>query len=129
MTVDFQCKDEGYAILGACFEVYNDKGSGFLEDVYQEALEIELELRGIPFRSRPELVLSYKGRELRKRYVPDLVCYDRIIVELKAVKELCDEHRAQLLNYLKASGHQVGYLINFGHYPKLEYERLVLTRP
>jgi len=125
---DFPLKDEGYSILGACFEVYNEKGCGFLEDVYQECLEIELELRSIPFRAQKALDLSYKGRQLRKSYIPDLECYGTIIVELKAVKELCDEHRAQLMNYLKATRHQVGYLINFGHCPKLQYERFVLTR-
>ncbi len=125
----FLYREEGYALLGACFEVYNEKGNGFLEDVYQEALEIEMALREIPFRAKPELRLFYKGHELRKRYIPDLECYGKIIVELKAVTELCDEHRAQLLNYLKATDTQVGYLINFGHHPKLQYERLVLTRP
>ena len=101
--------------------------SGFLEEVYQEALEIEFGLRDMPFRSHPELRLFYKGRELRKRYIPDFDCYGAIIVEIKAVKELCDEHRAQLLNYLQATGLKVGYLINFGHHPKLEYERFVRT--
>ena len=123
----FLFKEEGYQILGACFDVYNEEGSGFLEDVYQEALQIELGLRGIPFDAQPELRITYKGHELRKRYIPDLVCFGQIIVELKAVKELCDEHRAQLLNYLKATGYRVGYLVNFGHHPKLQYERFVLT--
>ena len=127
-TDGFLFKEEGYQLLGACFEVYNEEGSGFLEDVYQEALEIELGLRDIPFDSRPELRITYKGHELRKRYIPDLVCFGAIIIELKAVKELCDEHRAQLLNYLKATGYKVGYLVNFGHHPKLQYERFVNTR-
>jgi GxxExxY protein len=87
-------KDEAYAVIGACFEVYNEKGSGFLEAVYQECLEIELELRGIPFRARSELKLSYKGRTLNKTYQPDLDCYGKIMVEIKAVSELTDEHRA-----------------------------------
>jgi GxxExxY protein len=119
-------KDESYAIMGACFEVYKEKGSGFLEQVYQECLEIELETRGILFVPKQELALSYKGRPLKSKYVPDLLCYDKIIVELKAVKELADEHRAQVHTYLKATGHRLGLLINFGHFPKVEYERIVL---
>ena len=112
--------------LWACFEVYTEKGSGFLEQVYQECLEIEFDLRGIPFVSKQELSLSYKGRSLKSKYIPDLRCYETIIVELKAVKEIADEHRAQVHNYLKATGHKLGLLINFGHYPKVEYERIVM---
>ena len=119
-------KDESYAIMGACFEVYTEKGNGFLEQVYQECLEIELELRGILFVPKQELALNYKGRPLKSKYVPDLLCCGKIIIKLKAVKELADEHRAQVHNYLKATGHRLGLLINFGHYPKLEYERIVL---
>ena len=119
-------KVESYAIMGACFEVYTEKGSGFLEQVYQECLEIEFDLRGIPFVSKQELSLSYKGRSLKSKYIPDLRCYETIIVELKAVKEIADEHRAQVHNYLKATGHKLGLLINFGHYPKVEYERIVM---
>lgn len=119
-------KDESYALMGSCFEVYKEKGNGFLEQVYQECLEIELEMRGILFVPKQELALTYKGRALRSKYVPDLICYDKIIVELKAVKELADEHRAQVHNYLKATGHRLGLLVNFGHYPKVEYERIVL---
>jgi GxxExxY protein len=124
MTIVF--KDESFKIMGACFEVYKEKGCGFAEQVYQECLEIELEMRGILFVSKQELSITYKGRLLKSKYVPDLLCYDKIIVELKAVKELCDEHRAQVHNYLKATGHRLGLLINFGHYPKVEYERIVL---
>ena len=119
-------KEESYAIMGACFEVYKEKGNGFLEPVYQECLEIELEMRGILFVPKQELALSYKGRPLKSKYVPDLLCHSKIIVELKSVKELADEHRAQVHNYLKATGHRLGLLVNFGHYPKLEYERIVL---
>jgi len=118
-------KSESYALMGACFEVYNEKGCGFLEPVYQECLEIELSLLGIPFRAQPNLELAYKGRRLKQRYVPDFICYDQIILELKAVTALADEHRAQIHNYLKATGHRLGLLVNFGHYPKLEYERIV----
>jgi GxxExxY protein len=118
-------KDEAYAIIGACFEVYNDKGSGFLEAVYQECLEIELELRGIPFLAQAELNLTYKGRPLIKTYQPDLDCYGKIIVEIKAVSELTDDHRAQVHNYLKATGYRLGLLVNFGAHGKLQYERIV----
>lgn len=82
-------------------------------------------MQDIPFRAQRELALEYKGRTLKQTYVPDFICYDKIIVELKAVKELTDEHRAQVHNYLKATGMKLGLLVNFGHYPKLEYERIV----
>lgn len=116
---------ETYAILGACFEVYREKGCGFLEAVYQECLEIELRSQAVPFIPQPELELAYKGRLLRQKYQPDFVCYGSIVVELKAVSALSDEHRAQLHNYLKATGHRLGLLANFGHYPKLEHERII----
>ena len=119
-------KDESYMIIGACFEVYKDKGNGFVEPVYQECLEMEFGLQGIPFSAQATLQLSYKGRELKQRYIPDFMCYDKIIVELKAVTQLTDEHRAQVLNYLKATSYRLGLLMNFGHYPKLEYERIIL---
>lgn len=118
-------KDEAYKIVGACFEVYNEQGCGFVEPVYQECLEIELELQGIPFQAQRQLQLSYKGRQLKQVYIPDFMCFEKIIVEIKAVSKLCDEHRAQVHNYLKASGFRLGLLINFGHHPKLEYERMV----
>jgi len=119
------CKDESYAIIGACFAVYKDKGCGFLEPVYHECLEIELESQGIPFQSKAPQTLQYRGRTLVQTFTPDFVCYDNIIVEIKAVSALVDEHRAQLLNYLSATGCKLGLLVNFGHYPKLEYERLL----
>ena len=118
-------KEEAFAIVGACFEVYNDKGCGFLEAVYQECLEIELELRAIPFQPQAELSLAYKGRRLKQRYFPDFLCFGKIIVEIKAVSELADEHRAQVHNYLKATGFRLGLLVNFGQKSKLEYERIV----
>jgi GxxExxY protein len=117
---------ESYAIIGACFNVYKAMGCGFLEPVYQECLDIEFEFQGIPFLSQQELKLKYRERELKQRYKPDFVCYDKIIVELKAVSKVTDEHRAQVLNYLYATGLKLGLLVNFGHYPKLEYERIVL---
>lgn len=123
---DLLFRDEAYRIVGAAMEVYNDKGNGFLEPVYQECMEIELASRDIPFVPQKRLPIVYKGQELRQCYIPDLVCYQAIIVELKAVREIMDEHRAQLLNYLKATGLRLGLLVNFGRHPKLEWERLVL---
>jgi GxxExxY protein len=93
-------KDEAFAIMGACFEVHNVYGSGFLEPVYQECLAIEFELRKIPFKAKPKLTLTYKGRVLEKVYEPDFICFDKIVVEIKAASVLADEHRAQLHNYL-----------------------------
>ena len=118
-------KDESYRIMGACFEVYNQKGCGFLEPVYQQCLEIELALQGIPFSAQQELALDYKGHRLRQTYKPDFICFEKIVVELKAASELTDEHRAQVHNYLKATGLKLGLLVNFGHYPLLEHERIV----
>lgn len=117
---------EGYALIGACFEVYNELGHGYLEDVYQKSLELELGDRGIPFVTHPRLPISYKGRPLPKHYEADLIVFDRIIVELKAVRSLLPEHEAQLLHYLKATGRHVGYLVNFGSFPKLDWRRRVL---
>ena len=121
-------KKESYAIIGACFEVYNEKGCGFLEPVYQECLAIEFEYQRISAVPKPSLVLSYRGRILKQTYEPDYVCFEKIIVELKAVSALVDEHRAQLLNYLHATGFELGLLVNFGHYPGLEYERIARTQ-
>src|SRR6266852_4665094 len=106
-------ENETYAILGAAFEVYKEKGCGFLEAVYQECLEIEFELQSIPFVPQSELQLSYKGRRLKQKYQPDFICFEKIIVEIKALKPLADEHRAQLHNYLKATGYKLGLLVNF----------------
>jgi GxxExxY protein len=119
---------ESYQILGACFEVYREKGCGFVESVYQECVEIELRLRGVPFIAQKLLALEYKGCPLRTKYEPDLVCHETIILELKAASTLADEHRAQLHNYLKATGLKLGFLVNFGHFPKLEFERIVAER-
>lgn len=117
--------DETYAIRAACFEVYKEKGSGFVESVYQECLEIEFGLCGLLYVSHPRLELIYKGRKLRSEFVPDFLCWTKIIVELKAVTTLADEHRAQVHNYLKATGHRLGLLVNFGHYPGVEIERII----
>lgn len=126
---DIVFKDESYAITGACFAVYNEKGCGFLEAVYQECLQIEFEHQRIPAIAKTALNLSYRGRTLLQTYQADFVCYGKIILELKAVSALVDAHRAQLLNYLHTTGFELGLLVNFGHYPRLEYERIAKTYP
>ena len=118
--------EESYAIIGACFEVYKEKGCGFLEPVYQDCLEIELRLRKVPFIAQLALPLFYKGIPLKHSYVPDFICFDKIVLEIKAVSQLADEHRAQVFNYLKATNHKLGLLVNFSHFPNIEYERIVL---
>ncbi len=128
MQTDILYKEESYKIVGACFEVYREKGCGFLEPVYQECVEIELRLQGIPFVAQKPLVLEYKGCPLRSKYEPDFICFDKIVLELKAVSELTDEHRAQVQNYLKATGLKLGLLVNLGHYPKVQMERIVAER-
>ena len=125
MVAEIVFREESYRIIGACFEVYKEKSNGFLEAVYQECLTIEFTEQGIPFAEKPRLGLDYKGRALRQSYEPDFVCFEQIIVEIKAVKQLADEHRAQIINYLKATGKQLGLLVNFGHYPGIEHERFV----
>ncbi|MGH9801083.1 MAG: GxxExxY protein [Blastocatellia bacterium] len=120
-------KEESYLINGACFNVYNQMGCGFLEPVYQECLAIEFEHQKIPFVREPELTLHYRGRQLSQKYRPDFICYGKIIVELKAVSKIVDEHRAQVLNYLSATGYELAILYNFGHHPKVEYERFANT--
>jgi len=117
-------KEESYQIQGAIFEVYREMGSGFLEAVYQECLEKEFGLEGIPFVAQKELPLAYKGQKLSQTYKPDFIAYGRIIVELKAVKEIAQEHKAQVINYLKATGFKLGLLVNFGSYPKATIIRL-----
>lgn len=119
-------EEETFAIRGAVFEVYRELGCGFLEAVYQECLEKELKAKGIPFLSQPELTLNYKGQRLQQTYKPDLICYDQIILELKAVKDISPEHKAQVINYLKATNLKLGLLINFGSHPKAQIERFVL---
>jgi GxxExxY protein len=118
-------KDESYAIIGACFAVYRDKGCGFLESVYHECLQIEQEFQRIPFLSTPPQTLQYRSRTLIQTFSPDFICYDKVILEIKAVSELCEEHRAQVLNYLSATDCKLGLLVNFGHYRGMEYERLL----
>ena len=118
-------KEESYAIQGAIFEVYHEMGCGFLEAVYQECLEKEFTRRRVPFLTQVQLTLTYKGERLNQIYQPDFVCYDEIILELKAVKEIGDAHRAQIFNYLKATRMRLGLLVNFGHYPKATIERFI----
>ena len=118
-------KEQSYAINGAAMHVYNVLGYGFLESVYQEALEIEFLKRGIPYEREKELKIYYEGKAMRRTYRADFVCYNNIIVELKAVAHLDDMHRSQIYNYLKATGYKLGLLYNFGHYDGLEYERKV----
>ena len=108
-------KDESYAIIGACFAVYKDKGCGFHEPVYHECM----------FLSKQTQTLQYRGRTLIQTFSPDFLCHEKIVLEIKAVSGLVDEHRAQVLNYLAATGCKLGLLVNFGHYPRLEYERLL----
>ena len=119
-------EEETFRVRAAVFEVSREMGTGFLEGVYQECLALEFRARGIPFFAMPPLALAYKGEPLVQTYRPDFVCFDRIIVELKVVREIAPEHRAQVLNYLKATGLKVGLLVNFGCATKARVERLVL---
>jgi len=124
-TNDYPLKNECYQIIGACMNVQNELGCGFLEAVYQEALSIEFNHNNIPFQKEKPLNIYYKERLLTKKYVADYICFDQIIVELKAMDSLAPEHTAQVLNYLKATGLKVGLLVNFGT-PKLQYKRVIL---
>jgi len=119
-------KEEVFKIVGAAIEVHRELGSGFLEPVYQEAMAIELESLTIPFEAQRALQILYKGHRLKKEYVPDFVCYQQIIVELKALDHLTGKEEAQALNYLKATKFRVALLLNFGSHGKLEWKRLVL---
>lgn len=114
-----------YAIVGAAIEVHKELGVGFLEAVYQEAMELELHGRQIPFESQKVLKIQYKERQLEKTYVADLLCYDQIIVELKVLDRLSGTEEAQVINYLKATGVPVGLLINFGSHGKLQWKHFV----
>jgi GxxExxY protein len=118
-------KNEVYDIMGACFDVYKELSCGLSEPIYQEALEIEFKLRGIPFEREKELVVYYKGQKLRKKYIADFVCYDDIIVELKALDNVTSKEVSQLLNYLHITKYPLGLLVNFGHEDELEWKRYV----
>ena len=117
-------KDEVYQIIGAAMEVHKILGCGFLEAVYQEALELEFQMKKIPYEREKTVQIEYKGNILKKEYVADFVCFGKVIVELKALSEFCDEHYAQIINYLKATDNEVGVLINFGTI-SLQYKRVV----
>jgi GxxExxY protein len=120
------CAKEVFRIQGAVFEVNRVIGRGFLEAVYQECLALEFAARDIPFRAKPPLDLAYKGNALKQTYCPDFICFDAIIVELKAVRDIAPEHRAQVLNYLRATGLEVGLLVNFGNSSRATVQRMVL---
>lgn len=120
-------KEEAYKIVGACFEVYKTKGCGFTEPLFQECLQIELGLQGIPFVAQRQLQLEYKGSPLTQFFKPDFICYEKFIIEIKALERLANVHRAQTLNYLNATGYELALLVNFGGFPKLDYERIVNT--
>ena len=123
-TEEYPFKDECYDIIGACMAVHNELGCGFLEPVYQEALAIEFHENDIPFEKEKSLGIVYKEYLLERKYVADFLCYDEVIVELKAVDELSSVHTSQVLNYLKASKKKVGVLVNFGS-TKLQYKRII----
>ncbi|HPG30226.1 MAG TPA: GxxExxY protein [bacterium] len=125
---DLLYKDEVYKIVGAAFEVYNELGNGFLEAVYQEALEIEFDLQNIKFIPQNELSINYKSKKLKQRYKPDFIVFDKIIVEIKSIKKLTENDIAQIIHYLKATGIKLGLLINFGNANKLEWERIILEK-
>ena len=122
-------EDETYAVTGAAIEVHRALGPGFLEKVYQEAIQLELSARSIPFEAEIPLDINYKGQSLNQKYYADLICFGQIIVELKALNQLSGKEDAQLLNYLKATGLQVGLIFNFGSHGKLERKRLVREHP
>ncbi len=127
-VADLLYKEEVYLIIGAAMEVYNQLGPGFLEAVYQEALEIELEERKIPFEPQVQINVLYKGRCLKQTYKPDLLAFDKIVIEIKALDQLSSREEAQLLNQLKATKAEMGLLINFGSDNKLEWHRMVLSQ-
>lgn len=121
-------KHEAYAVVGAAMEVYNQLGSGFLEAVYQEALGLEFAAREIPFQAQQRITIHYKGQPLNQVYIADFVTHKAIIVEIKAIKQLGPNQQAQTLNYLKATGFQLGLLINFGNPDGVDWRRIVQTR-
>jgi GxxExxY protein len=118
-------KEESNLIIGAAIEAQKHMGIGFLEPVYQEILEMEFVERGIPFEREKELLIKYKGRDLKKRYYADFVCYDKIILELKVCDNISKAHESQVINYLNATNFKLGIIINFAVIP-LEFKRIVL---
>ena len=123
----FLYKEEVFRIRGAIFAVYRSMGAGFLEAVYQECLAIELSRRGLEFEPQRSLRLRYEGQLLRQTYVADFVCSERIVLEIKALRAIAPEHRAQIINYLRATGMKLGLLVNFGATPRVEIERFALS--
>lgn len=123
---EYPFKKECYSIIGAAMEVHRELGHGFLEPVYQEALELVLIDKGIPYQREKVLDIYFKGQLLKKKYVADFICYDEVIVELKALSGLTENDLAQVLNYLKATGKKIGLLINFGT-NSLQYKRIILN--
>jgi GxxExxY protein len=121
---EFLFKEECYKIIGCAMEVYKTLGNGFLEAVYQEALEIEFTNQNVPFNKEKEIKIEYKGITLNKKYYADFLCFDKIIVELKAISEMTENNYKQLFNYLKATGLKLGLIINFGA-ESLEYKRII----
>ncbi|HBM15413.1 MAG TPA: GxxExxY protein [Lentisphaeria bacterium] len=122
---DILYKDESFKIIGACMEVHNELGCGFLESVYQEALEIVFKDLNIPYQREKELTISFRNQKLAKTFQADFICFNKIIVELKAVSELTEICEAQVFNYLKASNLRLGLLINFGE-KSLKYKRIIM---
>ncbi len=118
-------KEEAFKIIGACMAVHNELGCGFLEAIYSEALEIELQEQSIAYEREVPLNIMYKGKKLQKLYKADYICFDKIILELKALSYLESVHEAQVLNYLKATGHKLALLVNFGQ-QSLKYKRIIL---
>jgi GxxExxY protein len=124
-ATDILYKDECFKIYGCIYAVNKKLGAGFLEAVYQEALEIELKRENIPFASQQQMEILYDGIPLKNKYVADIVCYDKIILEVKAVSKIVNQHKAQLMNYLAATGFRLGLLVNFNSFPKAEIIRMV----
>jgi GxxExxY protein len=120
-------KPESYKIINCCFEVHNELGAGFLEAIYQEALALEFMNQGVPYEQFPEMKVSYKGELLKKKYYPDFLCYDKIILEIKAIETLASDHEAIVLNYIKGTRSPLGLLINFGS-QRLQYKRFANTK-
>ena len=125
--VELLYKDEVYAIVGAAMEVYNQLGAGFSEAIYQETLEIEVDSRNIPNNPQANIFIEYKNQTLKNFFKPDLICFEKIVVEIKALDRLTSREDSQLLNYLKITGMPVGLLINFGADKNLEWKRMVFT--
>ncbi len=128
MKRDLLYKEEVYKIIGAAMEVHTELGPGFLESVYEEALTLEAEKRNIPYRTQVKILVKYKGQQLNKEFIADFIGYDKVLVELKCIPKLTRREEAQMINYLKATNLEVGLLINFGSYPKLEWKRFVYSK-